>query len=248
MAYSLPSREIIANSLETVDGAQYYDGFVALPGCDKNMPGCSIGLTRLNRPCLILYRGTIRAGKAACRPNEKLNILSAFQSYGEFLTGKISNAERFDIIIHACPGAGVCVGLYTSNTMSLATEALGLSLPCSSSTPSTEPNKIEECKQAGIFLCMLMVNDIKPSDILTKQSLENALVLVMVLGGSTNAVLNLIAIARSASIDSTLDDVQAVSDRNSLLVDMKPSGKCVMEDLHNVGGVPAVPKYLRKQG
>eukprot|EP00835_Amoeboradix_gromovi_P003939 NODE_281_length_11904_cov_0.253452.p2 type:complete len:586 gc:universal NODE_281_length_11904_cov_0.253452:4422-2665(-) len=248
MAYSLPSREIIADSLETVGGAQYYDGFVALPGCDKNMPGCFIGLTRLNRPCLIVYGGTIRAGKAACRPNEKLDIISAFQSYGEFLSGKISDTERLDIIRHACPGAGACGGLYTANTMSSAIEALGLSLPYSSSTPATDVNKIEECKQAGIYLRMLMEKNIKPSDILTKHSFENALVLVMVLGGSTNAVLHLIAMARSANIDLTLDDVQAVSDRIPMLADMKPSGKYVMEDLHNVGGVPAVLKYLHKQG
>ena len=248
MAYSLPSREIIADSLETVGGAQYYDGFVALPGCDKNMPGCFIGLTRLNRPSLIVYGGTIRAGHCASRPKESLDIISAFQSYGEFVSGKITDEERLDVIKHACPGPGACGGLYTANTMSSAIEALGLSLPYSSSTPATDPNKLEECKQAGIFLRILMEKDIKPLDILTKNSFENALVLTMALGGSTNAVLHLIAMARSAKIDLTLDDVQRISDKIPMLADMKPSGKYVMEDLHHVGGTPAVLKYLHKQG
>ena len=248
MAYSLPSREIIADSIETVGGAQYYDGLIAVPGCDKNMPGSFIGLARLDRPSIIVYGGTIRAGHAACRPNESLDIISAFQSYGEFVAGKITEEERLDIIRHACPGPGACGGLYTANTMSSAIEALGMSLPYSSSTPATDPNKLEECKQAGIFLRMLMEKNIKPSDILTKNSFENALVLTMALGGSTNAVLHLIAMARSANIDLTLDDVQAVSNLVPMLADMKPSGKYVMEDLHRVGGIPAVLKYLSEQG
>ena len=247
MAYSLPSREIIADSLETVGGAQYYDGFIALPGCDKNMPGCFIGLTRLNRPSIIVYGGTIRAGHAKCRPDEQLDIISAFQSYGEYISGKITEEERLDIIKHSCPGPGACGGLYTANTMSSAIEALGLSLPYSSSTPATDPNKLEECKQASVFLRHLMENDIKPLDILTKKSFENALVLVMALGGSTNAVLHLIAMARSANIDLTYEDIQSVSNRIPMLADMKPSGKYVMEDLHKVGGTPALLKYLNEQ-
>eukprot|EP00834_Sanchytrium_tribonematis_P000363 NODE_7_length_67686_cov_1.621421.p9 type:complete len:505 gc:universal NODE_7_length_67686_cov_1.621421:35070-33556(-) len=248
MAYSLPSREIIADSIETVGGAQYYDGFVAIPGCDKNMPGSFIGLCRLNRPSIIVYGGTIKAGKAACRPNESLDIISAFQSYGEYISGKITEEERLDIVKHACPGAGACGGLYTANTMSSAIEAMGLSLPFSSSTPATDEEKMEECKQVGAYLRMLMEKDIKPLDILTKKSFENALVLTMALGGSTNAVLHLIAMARSANVDLALDDVQRISDKIPFLADMKPSGKYVMEDLHKVGGVPAVLKYLYEQG
>jgi dihydroxy-acid dehydratase len=241
MSYSLPSRDLIADSIETVMRAQWYDGLVAVPGCDKNMPGCIIAMARLNRPALMVYGGTIRAGHALGQPRD---IISAFQAYGEYLAGVITDEQRAEIVRHSCPGAGACGGMYTANTMAVAIETLGLSLPYSSSIPADHPDKTEECRRAGAAIRVLLERDLKPLDIVTRVSLENALVMVMALGGSTNAVLHLVAIARAAGIRLTLDDVQAVSDRVPLLADLKPSGRYVQEDLHAVGGTPAVMKYL----
>ncbi|KAI9202125.1 dihydroxy-acid/6-phosphogluconate dehydratase [Polychytrium aggregatum] len=246
MSYSLQSREIIADSIETVMGAQWYDGNISLPGCDKNMPGCLIAMGRINRPSLMVYGGTIKPG-VSCQ-NKPLDIVSAFQSYGEYLAGNITEEQRYDIVRHACPGAGACGGMYTANTMASAIEALGMTLPYSSSIPAEDPGKIEECHKAGEAIKYLLENDIKPSDILTRKSFENAMVLTMVLGGSTNAVLHLIAIAKSVGIDLTIDDFQKVSDSTPFLADLKPSGKYVMEDLHKIGGTPAVLKYLLEKG
>ena len=241
MSYSLQSRDVIADSIETIMGGQWYDGLVALPGCDKNMPGCLIAMGRLNRPSLMVYGGTIRAGKLnGC----KLDIVSAFQSYGEYVAGKIDDKERKEIIKKSCPGAGACGGMYTANTMASAIEALGMSLPYSSSIPAEDPAKVDECHRAGAAILELLKNDLKPRDIMTREAFENALVLITVLGGSTNAVLHLIAIARSVDVSLTLDDFQAVSDRTPFLADLKPSGKFVQEDLHAVGGTPAVLKFL----
>jgi len=246
MSYSLQSREIIADSIETVMGAQWYDGLIALPGCDKNMPGCLIAMGRLNRPAIMVYGGTIKPGYG--KKGDTLDIVSAFQSYGEFIAGKIDEPAREDIVEHACPGAGACGGMYTANTMASAIEALGMSLPHSSSTPAVEPGKREECLQAGAAMRRLLENDIKPRDIMTRAAFENAMVMVMALGGSTNAVLHLIAMARAVGVPLTIDDFQRVSDRVPFLADLKPSGKYVMEDLHNVGGTPAVMKYLLEKG
>jgi dihydroxy-acid dehydratase len=246
MSYSLQSREIIADSIETVMGAQWYDGLIALPGCDKNMPGCLIAMGRLNRPAIMVYGGTIKPGHG--RQGDTLDIVSAFQSYGEFIAGKIDEDTREDIVEHACPGAGACGGMYTANTMASAIEALGMSLPYSSSTPAVEPGKREECLQAGAAMRRLLEKDIKPRDIMTRAAFENAMVMVMALGGSTNAVLHLIAMARAVGVPLTIDDFQKVSDRVPFLADLKPSGKYVMEDLHNVGGTPAVMKYLLEKG
>jgi dihydroxy-acid dehydratase len=241
MSYSLQSREIIADSVETVMNAQWYDANVSLPGCDKNMPGVIIGMARVNRPALMVYGGTIKPGHWH---NQTLDIVSAFQSYGQFIAGKIDEQERQGIVRHACPGAGACGGMYTANTMASAIEAMGMSLPYSSSTPAVDPAKIEECHQAGFAIRHLLERDLKPRDIMTRAAFENAMVIVMALGGSTNAVLHLIAMARAVDIDLSIDDIQAVSDRVPFLADLKPSGRYVMEDLHNVGGVPAVMKYL----
>ena len=242
MSYSLQSRDLIADSIETVVSAQWYDGVITLPGCDKNMPGSVMGMARLNRPSIMIYGGTIRAGCTV--KHDKLDIVSAFQSYGEFVAGKISEAERADIVRHSCPGAGACGGMYTANTMASAIEALGMSLPYSSSYPADSQEKLDECVRAGAAIRTLLERDIKPRDIMTRAAFENAMVLTMVLGGSTNAVLHLIAMARSVDVDLTVDDFQAVSDRVPFLADLKPSGRFVMEDLHEVGGVPAVMKYL----
>ena len=242
MSYSLQSRDLIADSIETVVSAQWYDGVITLPGCDKNMPGSVMGMARLNRPSIMIYGGTIRAGCTV--KHDKLDIVSAFQSYGEFVAGKISEEERADIVRHSCPGAGACGGMYTANTMASAIEALGMSLPYSSSYPADSQEKLDECVQAGVAIRILLERDIKPRDIMTREAFENAMVITMVLGGSTNAVLHLIAMARSVDIDLTIDDFQAVSDRVPFLADLKPSGRFVMEDLHEVGGVPAVMKYL----
>lgn len=246
MSYSLQSREIIADSIETMMAAQWYDGLIALPGCDKNMPGCIMAMSRLDRPAIMIYGGTIRAG---CTTNyDKLDIVSAFQSYGEYLAGKISDEERREIVRHACPGPGACGGMYTANTMASAIEALGMSLPYSASYPAESPDKLDECVRAGAAMRLLLERDIKPSDIMTRAAFENAMVVVMALGGSTNAVLHLIAMAKTAGVPLTLDDFQAVSDRVPFLADLKPSGRFVMEDLHNVGGTPAVMKYLLQHG
>jgi dihydroxy-acid dehydratase len=245
MSYSLPSRDLIADSIETVMGAQWYDALVTVPGCDKNMPGSVIAMARLNRPSLMVYGGTIRAGHALGKPRD---IISAFQSYGEYLAGVITDEQRLDIVRHACPGAGACGGMYTANTMAVAIEALGLTLPYSSSLPAEDPGKADECRRAGPAVRLLLERDLKPLDILTKQSFENALALVMAVGGSTNAVLHLMAIAKAARIPLSLDDFQRASDRVPLLADLKPSGQYVQEDLHAVGGTPAVMKYLLERG
>lgn len=246
MSFSLQSRDLIADSIETVMGAQWYDSLITLPGCDKNMPGCVMAMARLNRPAIMVYGGTIKAGCGL--KNEKLDIVSAFQSYGEYLAGRITDEEREEIVRRSCPGAGACGGMYTANTMASAIEAMGMSLPYSSSIPAEDPAKLQECIDAGQAIRVLMERDIKPRDIITRDSLENAMVLTMALGGSTNAVLHLIAIARSAGIPLTIDDFQSVSDRIPFLADLKPSGRFVMEDLHKVGGTPAVLKYLLDKG
>jgi len=245
MSYSLPSRDLIADSIETVMGAQWYDALVTVPGCDKNMPGSVIAMARLNRPSLMVYGGTIRAGHALGKPRD---IISAFQSYGEYLAGVITDEQRLDIVRHACPGAGACGGMYTANTMAVAIEALGLSLPYSSSMPAEDPGKADECHRAGAAVKALLEQDLKPLDILSKKSFENALAMVMAVGGSTNAVLHLMAIAKTARIPLSLDDFQRASDRVPLLADLKPSGQYVQEDLHAVGGTPAVMKYLLERG
>jgi len=245
MCYSLQSREIIADSVETVMGAQWYDGNISIPGCDKNMPGVLIAMGRLNRPALMVYGGTIRAGHSH---GKSLDIVSAFQSYGEFITGKINEDERSNIVKESCPGAGACGGMYTANTMATAIEAMGMSLPYSSCTPATDPDKLDECLRAGAALKNLMEKDIKPRDIMTRDAFENAIVMVMVLGGSTNAVLHLLAMARAVDVELKIEDFQSVSDRVPFIADIKPSGKYVMEDLHAVGGIPAVMKYLLEAG
>lgn len=241
MSYSLQSRDIIADSIETVMSAQWYDANIALPGCDKNMPGCLIAMARVNRPSLMIYGGTIKPGHSH---GQSLDIVSAFQCYGEYLVGRITEEQRSDVIRHACPGAGACGGMYTANTMASAIEAMGMSLPYSSSTPAEDPGKQAECRQAGAAIKLLLERDIKPRDIMTRAAFENAMVVIMALGGSTNAVLHLLAMARAAMVPLTLDDFQRVSDRVPLLADLKPSGRYVMEDLHKVGGIPAVMRLL----
>jgi len=241
MSYSLQSRDLIADSIETVMAAQWYDANISIPGCDKNMPGCVIAMARLNRPSLMIYGGTISAGSWN---GEKLDIVSAFQSYGEFLAGNIDEQKRQQIVRHACPGAGACGGMYTANTMASAIEALGMSLPYSATTPAEHPGKRAECARAGAAVRKLLELDLKPRDIMTRAAFENAMVVVMALGGSTNAVLHLIAIARSVGVSLTLDDFQSVSNRVPVLADFKPSGPWVMEDLHAAGGLPAVMRLL----
>jgi dihydroxy-acid dehydratase len=245
MSFSLQSRDLIADSIETTMGGQWYDANISLPGCDKNMPGCIIAMGRLNRPALVVYGGTIHAGMLDAR---KLDVISAFQSYGEFISGNIDEARRKQIVQLSCPGAGACGGLYTANTLASAIEMLGMSLPYSSSTPAEDPLKLEECFRAGAAIRNLLALDLKPRDIMTREAFENAMILVTVLGGSTNAVLHLIAMARSVNVDLTIDDFQRVSDRTPLLADFKPSGSYVMEDLHKVGGIPAVIKMLLAEG
>lgn len=245
MRFSLPSRDIIADSIETISSAQWYDAVVPIMGCDKNMPGAVIAMFRLNRPSIMVYGGTIYSGQYK---NKKISILSTLEAYGETLAGKLSKEDFDDIILHACPGAGACGGMYTANTMSAAIEALGLSLPYSSSNPALSHEKREECRQVGHYLHRLLEADLKPKDIVTKRSFENAIVLVMVLGGSTNAVLHLIAMASAAGIELNLDDFQRISDKTPLLADLRPSGKFLMEDLHAAGGIPAVMKQLLDEG
>ena len=247
MAYSLPSRELIADSIETVCAAQFYDGLVTVPGCDKNMPGSVMAMMRLNRPSIMVYGGTIRKGCSSVSGKD-LDIVDAFQSYGAFKSGQISEVERTDIVHHACPGAGACGGMYTANTMATAIETMGLSLPYSSSAPADSTLKLKECQEIGKVMYNLLEKDLKPRDIVTKKSLENAIRITMALGGSTNVVLHLIAIAKSANILLDLDDFQQLSDCTPLIADLKPSGKYRMEDLHNIGGVPAVLKYLLDKG
>ena len=245
MSYSLQSREVIADSVETVMGAQWYDGNISIPGCDKNMPGVLIAMGRLNRPSLMVYGGTIRAGKSN---GKSLDIVSAFQSYGEFIAGKIDEEERSDIVKKSCPGAGSCGGMYTANTMASAIEAMGMSLPYSSCTPAVDPEKVDECIRAGAAILNLLEKDIKPRDIMTREAFENAMVILMALGGSTNAVLHLLAMARAVDVELNIEDFQSVSDRIPFIADLKPSGKYVMEDLHDVGGIPAVMKLLLEAG
>ena len=245
MRYSLVSRDVIADSIEAVCGAQYYDGLIALPGCDKNMPGALIAMGRLNRPAIMVYGGTIKPGHYK---GEDLNIVSAFEALGQKIAGNLDEIDFKEIIRHACPGAGACGGIYTANTMAAAIEAFGMSLPYSSSNPALSDEKHAECLAAGKAIKLLLEKDIKPSDIMTREAFENAIVTLMVLGGSTNAVLHLIAIAKSVGVKLTQDDFQAVSNRIPVLADMKPSGRYMMEDLHKVGGVPAVMKYLLKLG
>jgi len=242
MSYSLQSRDLIADSIETVMCAQWYDANISLPGCDKNMPGCVMAMARVNRPSLMIYGGTIKPGHTAS--GDKLDIVSAFESYGKFLSGAIDDETRSDIVHRACPGAGACGGMYTANTMAVAIEALGMSLPYSSSAPAESPEKLEECYRAGAAIRNLLERDIKPSDIMTRAAFENAIVMVVALGGSTNAVLHLIAMADAVDVPLQIDDFQKVSDRVRYLADLKPSGQYVMEDLHDVGGTPAVMKYL----
>lgn len=245
MSYSLPSREVIADSIETVMSAQWYDALITIPGCDKNMPGSLIAMVRLDRPTLMIFGGTIRPGH---HDGETLDIVSVFQSYGEFIGGSRSEASMNAVVRHACPGAGACGGMYTANTMATAAEALGLTLPYSSSTPATDPLKRDECLRAGAAVRLLLERGLTPSKILSRASFENAMTVVMALGGSTNAVLHLLAVARSAGIPLVIDDFQAVSARVPFLADLKPSGRFVMEDLHRVGGTPAVMKYLLEHG
>ena len=241
MRYSLVSRDLIADSIETVCGAQYYDGLIALPGCDKNMPGSVMAMGRLNRPSIMIYGGTIAPGHYK---GKDLNIVSAFEALGEKIAGKLSEEDFKGIVMHSCPGAGACGGIYTANTMASAIEALGMSLPYSSSNPALSDAKKNECHAAGAAILLLLEKDIKPSDIMTRKAFENAITIVMALGGSTNAVLHLIAIAKSVNVAITQDDFQKISDRVPVLADLKPSGTYLMEDLHNIGGTPAVMKYL----
>mmetsp|Transcript_14398 Transcript_14398/g.20604 ORF Transcript_14398/g.20604 Transcript_14398/m.20604 type:complete len:664 (-) Transcript_14398:1132-3123(-) len=250
MRYSLQSRDLIADSMETTMGAQWYDGLIALPGCDKNMPGSIMAMARLNRPSIMIYGGTIRGGKQPSTGNT-LDIVSAFQSYGEFIYDRISEEERVEILQHSCPGQGACGGMYTANTMATAIEALGMSLPYSSSSPADSSEKIEECLAAGEAIAKLLSMDLKPRDIMTKQAFENAISLVMMTGGSTNAVLHLIAMSRATqNLDSyiTIDDFQRISNKVPFLADLKPSGKYVMEDVQKIGGTPGIIKFLIDNG
>jgi dihydroxy-acid dehydratase len=245
MRYSLVSRDVIADSIETNAGAQYYDGLICIPGCDKNMPGSVMAMGRLNRPSIMLYGGTIAPGHYK---GEDLNIVSAFEALGQKIAGNLSEADFKGIVMNSCPGAGACGGMYTANTMASAIEALGLSLPNSSSNPALSEDKQKECAAVGAAIKVLLEKDIKPKDIMTRKAFENAITVIMVLGGSTNAVLHLIAMAKSVDVPLTQDNFQAISDRIPVLADFKPSGKYLMEDLHQYGGVPAVMKYLLSKG
>ncbi|TFK81224.1 dihydroxy-acid and 6-phosphogluconate dehydratase [Polyporus arcularius HHB13444] len=253
MRFSLPSRDLIADSIETLIRAQHYDGNIAIPGCDKNMPGCVIAAVRHNRPTIMVYGGTIRPGvrKVDCpalgfKAGDNMNIADAFESYGAFATGKINEEQRLDVVRHSCPGPGACGGMFTANTMSSVLEVLGLSLPYSASTPATYAEKVQECLKAGKYMKRLLELDLKPKDILTRNSFLNAITVVNAIGGSTNAVLHILAMARAADVEITIDDFQTVANKTPYLADLKPSGKYVMEDLHKVGGIPALLKYLLK--
>jgi dihydroxy-acid dehydratase len=245
MRYSLVSREIIADSIEAVCGAQYYDGLIAVVGCDKNMPGALIAMARLNRPSIMVYGGTIAGGHYKGRT---LNIISAFEALGEKMAGKLTPEDFKGIIQNSCPGAGACGGMYTANTMSSAIEALGMSLPYSSSNPAMSEEKIAECAEAAQAIRHLLATDLKPRDIMTKEAFENAITVIMALGGSTNAVLHLIAMAKAAGVSVTQEDFQRISDKTPLIADLKPSGKYLMEELHKIGGVPSVMRYLLEKG
>jgi dihydroxy-acid dehydratase len=253
MRYSLPSRDLIADSIEAVTLAQHYDGNISIPGCDKNMPGVLMAAARHNRPTIIVYGGTIQVGtrhvdcpSMGYEKGGTVNISDAFESYGAYAVGLINDEERFDVVRHSCPGAGACGGMYTANTMSSALEVLGMSLPYSSSTPAMYPEKAQECFKVAKYMKRLLELDLKPRDILTRQSFLNAITIVNVLGGSTNAVLHLLAIARAADVPLTIDDFQMISDKTPYLADLKPSGKYYMEDVHKIGGIPAIIKYLLK--
>ena len=245
MRFSLPSRDVIADSVETVVQAMSYDGVVTVVGCDKNMPGALMAMLRLNRPSILVYGGTIAPG---CHKDKKLDVVSAFEAWGEKVAGTIDEKEYKEVVRNACPGAGACGGMYTANTMASAIEALGMALPYNSSNPAVSPDKKAECERVGSALRHLVEQDIKPKDVVTKKSLENAIRLIAVLGGSTNAVLHFLAIAKAAEIEFTIDDFQAIMDKTPFLADLKPSGKYLMEDLHNVGGVPAVLKFMLDEG
>ncbi|HCS51991.1 dihydroxy-acid dehydratase [Rubinisphaera sp.] len=245
MSFSLQSRDIIADSIETVMSAFFYDGLIALPGCDKNMPGCLIAAGRMNRPALMVYGGTIQPG---CWNGKMIDVGSANEVYGEYLAGRITDEERHNIVRHSCPGAGACGGMFTANTMSVAMEALGMSLPYSSSIPATDDLKVAECKSTGDYILRLLEMDLKPRDIMTREAFENAITMIIALGGSTNGVLHLLAVARSVDVDLTLKDFQEISERTPLLGDMRPSGKYSMVDLHKAGGTPPVMKYMLAEG
>ena len=245
MRYSLVSRDLIADSIETVCGGHYYDGLIALPGCDKNMPGAIIAMGRLNRPAIMVYGGSIHSGNYK---GESLNIVSAFEALGQKMTGNLSEEDYQGVIENACPGAGACGGMYTANTLASAIEAMGMSLPYSSSYPALSDEKRKECLNAGKYIRILLEKDIKPRDIMTEKAFHNAVVTVMVLGGSTNAVLHLIAMAKSVGIKLGLDYFQKVSDETSVIADLKPSGNFMMEDVHSIGGLPSILKYLLKKG
>ncbi|KAG9237209.1 dihydroxy-acid/6-phosphogluconate dehydratase [Amylocarpus encephaloides] len=248
MRYSLQSRDLIADSIETVMGGQWYDANISIPGCDKNMPGVMIAMGRVNRPSLMVYGGSIKAGCASTQNDADIDIVSAFQAYGQFITGEISEEQRFDIIRHACPGEGACGGMYTANTMATSIEVMGMTLPGSSSNLADSKAKYLECLAAGGAIKNLLKEDIRPRDIMDRRAFENAMIVVNITGGSTNAVLHLIAIAHSVGIKLTIDDFQAVSDRTPFLADLKPSGKYVMADLCKIGGTPALLKFLLKEG
>lgn len=245
MRYSLVSRDVIADSIETICGGQYYDGVVAIPGCDKNMPGAIMAMGRLNRPAIMVYGGTIAPGHYK---GEELNIVSAFEALGKKIAGTISDEDYDGVIRHTCPGAGACGGMYTANTMASAIEAMGMSLPYSSSNPAVSKEKQQECLEVGKYMRILLENDIKPSDIMTRKAFENAMRIIVILGGSTNAVLHFIAMGKSVDVDVTPDDFQRMSDETPVLADFKPSGKFLMQDLHQYGGIPAVMKYLLDEG
>lgn len=246
MKYSLPSRELIADSIETVMLSKHYDGLITIPGCDKNIPGSAIAMLNVNRPSIMLYGGSIAKGFSS--KGQELDVVSAFQSYGEYKSGKITDEERVDIIENSCPGAGSCGGMYTANTMATAMETMGLSLPYSSSNPALSYQKISECHNIGNYLKNLIKKDIKPKDIITKESFINAIKMIICLGGSTNAVLHLMAIGNTANINITLQDFQEISSEIPYIADLKPSGKYLMNDLHNIGGIPSVMKYLLDEG
>ena len=244
MKYSLPSREIIADSIETVVAAQFYDAVIPIVGCDKNMPGAMIALGRLNRPAILMYGGTVKKGRWK---NEDLNIVSAFEAYGERIKGTISYEDFRGIIRNCIPGAGACGGMYTANTMSAAIECMGMSLPGSSSNPALSSDKKKECEMLASSIKNVLEKDIKPRDVMTRQAFENAITLIIALGGSTNAVIHLLAMAKAVDVKLTIDDFQRISDRTPFIADLKPSGKYLMEDLHDVGGIPAVMKFLLKE-
>ncbi len=245
MRYSLVSRDLIADSIETVCAGHFYDGVITIPGCDKNMPGSIMAMARLNRPSIMVYGGSIHSGHYK---GQSLNIVSAFEALGQKIAGNISDEDYQGVIEHACPGAGACGGMYTANTMSSAIEALGMSLPYSSSYPALSQEKQDECLEAGKYIKILLEKDIKPKDIMTQKAFHNAMVVIMVLGGSTNAVLHMIAMAKSIGVDLTIKDFQDISDKTPVIADLKPSGKYMMEDVHDIGGTPAVMKYLLKMG